>query len=381
MVRVATNLWLTRMRRLRQQVTATAGVLFVYDIVNACNSDFLPIPQEHDFGLDALIEFYDGGRPSGHSILAQIKSGPSYRQGEAYRILADRDHFERWAAYGLPIAGIVVDTDKAQAFWVNISRFLANNSGVIESGPYNIPVSASQVLDGTTFYGPFRRAFPYTNRAQLEASADRFVSTNVIERWQGLWELVGTPLRSDRLVPVLLALACTDEDPELRASAADALSCYFAYPEWGSVAPGPFGQWVTRVIARTLTRDSVASLLEVVEEEGFERGPFANAIAEVLRHVPEIGAICLDIAADAARSRHARWWALVLIGYLGEKQAVGQVAQRMRLWTAEGLSEPADWTLWYLGETEAPVAQGPSDVPADELATDADLQPLLPLVE
>jgi hypothetical protein len=52
----------------------------------------------------------------------QIKAGQSYIKNGRFYIGADRDHFETWARYAIPVAGIVLDPSSFQAGQPDIQR-------------------------------------------------------------------------------------------------------------------------------------------------------------------------------------------------------------------------------------------------------------------
>jgi hypothetical protein len=89
--------------------TGESGVAFVRKVVTDAGGIFRG-SETPDIGIDAVIEFLTSGRePSGDVVLVQIKVGQSYIKSGRFYIGADRDHFETWARYAIPGAGIVLD--------------------------------------------------------------------------------------------------------------------------------------------------------------------------------------------------------------------------------------------------------------------------------
>jgi len=89
--------------------TGESGVAFVRKAVTDAGGIFRG-SETPDIGIDAVIEFLTSGRePSGDVVLVQIKVGQSYIKSGRFYIGADRDHFETWARYAIPGAGIVLD--------------------------------------------------------------------------------------------------------------------------------------------------------------------------------------------------------------------------------------------------------------------------------
>jgi hypothetical protein len=302
------------MHRSTQQRTSKQRVLFVESIVNHCNSLFRQVPQEDDFGLDAEVEFSNDGRLSGQLIALQIKAGPSYRTQGGYRIPADERHFRRWVDYMIPVAGIVVDLNIDRAFWVNISDYLARNPGLTNTDPYVIPVSATNEFSNDTFTGSFRNSFGVAPRVDLARVTDLYLSDDPAERWQGFLGLISRQWRFTRVTPLMLARGCMDENVDIRAATADALSRYLLHPEVGFFPPVTLGVWTERVIIQNFDERTVRLLLEAVDENGFERGSFGQSFAVVLDKVPAIGDVLLSIGLDSHADQELRHNALALVG-------------------------------------------------------------------
>ena len=53
----------------------------------------------------------------------QIKAGQSYIKSGRFYTGADRDHFETWARYAIPGAGIVLDPSSSEARWSRAWEF------------------------------------------------------------------------------------------------------------------------------------------------------------------------------------------------------------------------------------------------------------------
>jgi hypothetical protein len=370
------------MRRTEAQTTGRAGVLFVHEIVNSCQSLFHEIHQEDDLGLDAYVEFCDKGRPSGRLIALQIKAGTSYRAPQGYKIPADRKHFHRWGSFTVPVAGIVVDLDIGKAFWVNISEYLSQNPEVANNGPYVIPVPDTREFDRDTFGTVFRKAFAFSAPADLSHAADLFLSARLSERWQGFLGLVAGESRYARLVPLLLASGCTDENTEIRANAGVALSRYFGHPEFSFDPPHTLRLWAERVVARIFDRRTVRLLLEAIDENGFERGSFGQSFAILLDAVPGIGDVLLSIGLDVQEDYDIRHSAILLMGYLGYTHMLPALIRSVEVLASTGLGEVIEWVIEELASVEDDVLPPDWRTELDErLAVDPTLQPALPLID
>lgn len=129
------------------------GVIEVLKIVNDSGSIFNKIDGSNDIGIDGFIEFIQNKAPTGLCVGIQVKSGDSNITGnnETVSFKADRNHFEYWFNHILPIIAIVYIPKESKAYWFDLTKYLANNEDIIESGPYTIQVSKSNLFDVQSF--------------------------------------------------------------------------------------------------------------------------------------------------------------------------------------------------------------------------------------
>ncbi len=146
--------------------TGEQGVLWVRTIAAQGGGVFRPF-ESSDLGVDGAIELLtDQKEPSGDLVLTQVKAGSSYVRNGRFYVDADRDHFETWSRYALPMVGIVYDPARREARWVDISDYLRQRPEVLANGPYTIEAPAHQVFSVAQFpqfVSRFRRsAMPAT---------------------------------------------------------------------------------------------------------------------------------------------------------------------------------------------------------------------------
>lgn len=116
---------------------ARLGVNYVTNIVDTCDCYFNKIEQENDVGIDGIIEFTDGEKPSGRCIAVQIKTGESYfnkKNNEC--IIPIEGHYEYWKNYCMPVYGIVCSLEDNIAYWIDIKQYLSDNSLYIEKDEF-----------------------------------------------------------------------------------------------------------------------------------------------------------------------------------------------------------------------------------------------------
>jgi ribosomal protein S18 acetylase RimI-like enzyme len=120
------------------------GIAYIRSIVTGAGLIYRPF-ENTDFGVDGAIEFINENRePSGDIVLVQAKAGASFIRDNDYILKSDRNHFETWARYSLPVVGIVYNPGKKDARWVNISEHLVQNPELIASGPFHIKAPGNQ---------------------------------------------------------------------------------------------------------------------------------------------------------------------------------------------------------------------------------------------
>lgn len=160
--------------------TGESGVALIRKIATDAGGIFRGF-ETADIGIDGAIEFVTPEHePSGDIVLVQIKAGQSYVKNGRFYVHADRDHFETWVRYAIPVAGIVCDPSTDQARWVDISAYLRDNPDAILSGPFLIEAPSTQafsVQGFTDFAKHFRR--------QVVAATQVHVTPNLLIR---AWE-------------------------------------------------------------------------------------------------------------------------------------------------------------------------------------------------
>jgi hypothetical protein len=97
--------------------TGDREVSFVQTVATEAGAIFRQF-ENADLGIDGAIELLtDGREPSGDIVLVQIKAGPSYVRNGRFYIDADKNHFETWSRYALPVVGIICEPKLREAGW------------------------------------------------------------------------------------------------------------------------------------------------------------------------------------------------------------------------------------------------------------------------
>lgn len=138
-------------KRKKSKGTSSEGFHYVGGIVTGANCIIQEVDEKNDQGNDAYIEFISNEVTTSLFAWVQIKSGTSHRRSGGYSIPADRQHFEYWNNWPVPVVGIVYDPKKNLAVWINISEYLRSHSDAIENGPYSIRIPAENIFSVETF--------------------------------------------------------------------------------------------------------------------------------------------------------------------------------------------------------------------------------------
>jgi hypothetical protein len=126
------------------------GIRYVQGVVEDCGSAFQEFAAKNDIGNDCHIEFRNG--PSHcYGIYAQIKSGPSYKDNNGYKIPALQRHLTYWNDALYQIIGFVYDVESKTAHWADISRYLIEHPEVLSQNTHEIRVPSSNIFSIDTF--------------------------------------------------------------------------------------------------------------------------------------------------------------------------------------------------------------------------------------
>ncbi len=113
----------------RTAITSKQGINFVRSVVEDNGSLFHKVEHENDLGIDGVIEFIRGEQPLHQMIAVQIKSGGSfYNRATRECQIPVEGHREYWLKYSLPIVGMVYVPALKCAYWINLKRYLEDNT-------------------------------------------------------------------------------------------------------------------------------------------------------------------------------------------------------------------------------------------------------------
>lgn len=138
--------------------TGETGVALARKLVTDAGGIFRPF-ESPDVGIDGAIELLNESRePSGDLVLFQVKAGDSYVRNGRFYVDADKNHFETWTRYAIPVAGVVCNPETGEARWVDISDHLRKDPEAVVNGPYSIEAPESfSVATFPAFADHFKR--------------------------------------------------------------------------------------------------------------------------------------------------------------------------------------------------------------------------------
>lgn len=299
--------------------TSSEGVHYVGGIVTGANCIFQTIEQGNDQGNDAYIEFISNEVATSLFAWVQIKSGPSYRRSDGYAIPADRDHFEYWNNWPIPVIGIVFDPERMHAVWINISEFLRSHPDAIENGPYVITVPAENIFDAGTFEAFKDRLISYNYSSDwfFGRSLEFFADTENHQRCLSGMKSLFAYHRNRKATWFYLIHSFQSIEGSVAGQLMRVLGHLPSNPTvfWhaGNIIDTDVEKYGKKVLATTFRREEVLKLIGFVDALGFAAGSVGYIVSTIVFAVENAQAILEDLAFDASLPEDQRWNAMFLL--------------------------------------------------------------------
>lgn len=141
--------------------TEFQGVRHVQGVVQDNHSIFQSFDRENDQGNDCYVEFVLNGIATNYGIFAQIKSGPSYKDGKGYKIPANNSHLTYWSQALYQTIGIVYDPSIKKSYWVDISAYLRAKPQVLKQKHHSIRIDIANEFSEDSFAQFMNYCFEY----------------------------------------------------------------------------------------------------------------------------------------------------------------------------------------------------------------------------
>ena len=277
------------------------GVNYVTDIVDRCECYFNKIEQENDIGIDGIIELVEDSLPTGKCIAVQIKTGGSYvnkRKCEC-RIPID-NHYEYWKNYSMPVYGVVYDLDDNIAYWVDIKKYLVKIKNDIELGKLSdIKYKMKNIhrFDIESFNKYFKSNVMNTlPKVNYEEAMDLLKSENIDEIYIAI-NVLGRRY-ADRIETwdkfMNLFKSFTNHN------LLEELIFYFSYiPHHGDLCGDLNFSKQSKEYAKKLISElkieQVIKLLQVIDENGIQRGTIGQCVEAIIASVINSNKILKEI--------------------------------------------------------------------------------------
>jgi hypothetical protein len=315
-------------QRQKSAGTASAGFHYVSGIVTRANCIIQKVDADNDQGNDAYIEFISNEVATSLFAWVQVKSGASYRRSDGYAIPADREHFEYWNNWPVPVVGIVHDPEKMTAVWINISEFLRSHPDIIKNGPYSIPVPAENVFSNETFETVKQRLISYNYSSDwfFGRSLEFLADTEDQQRCLvGMGSLFAYHRNRKATWFYLIQSFRTIEG----IAAAQLIRVLGHLPNnpyvfWHSdnIIDSEVTTFGKKLLAKTFGREEVLKSIGFVDELGFTAGSMGYIVSTIVFAVNDVQAILEDVAFDTSLSEKQRENAMFLLIHYAQFHSV-----------------------------------------------------------
>jgi len=275
------------------------------------------VPTERDIGIDGFVQVTnDEGRPTGDVFAVQVKSGVSYLRSTGGAVGVG-DHRELWRYASSPVIVVVHDPGTGAMWW-------ANASDALEQDPTLTTITVTEPLptgdeDALSLLRSVRL------RADFRFGVPRGIgSTDVDEQAAAAWQSLMLGSRSSHSL-VALRRVIANLDPVARAHAVNVLAHCTPHPDifWtpDTLLPRAIRDEVCSTMRWSL--EELAALLEVIDENGIDRGSTGQSMFMLVFEDPSCGELLRQgaVAFLARDEELAGWAAYLAVAHADDQQA------------------------------------------------------------
>lgn len=273
------------------------------------------VPTERDIGIDGFVQVTDDeGKATGDVFAVQVKSGASYLRTTGGAVPVD-DHRELWKHASSPVIAVVHDPASGAMWW-------ANASDALDHDPNLTTVAATTPLPaGDQDVMPLLRSVRL--HADFRFGVPRGIgSTDVDEQVAAAWQSLMLGFRSSHAL-IALRRVLVSLDPVARAHAVEALAHCTPHPDIFWTKDTLLPRAVRDEVCATLrwSLEELAALLEVIDENGIDRGSTGQSLYMLIFEDPGCGALLRKGAVKLlARDDELAGWAAYLAVARAEDQ-------------------------------------------------------------
>lgn len=299
----------------QRNATSKSGVNHVRIVVESCNSIFHEIHQENDIGIDGIIEIIKGEHPTGKMLALQIKSGESFFvRGEC--TIPTENHAKYWSNHHLPVFGIVYVPTLANAYRVDIKKYLSQNkeASIIKYAPTR--ANTFDVKDFQRVFVPHILEQPPTGFS-LEDALGLFHSSNNDEAFLGLLILFREFTDNNKVWDEFVNY--------LRQTSAHNIPNVFPYflahipwhPDiWGGKDKiTSESRAYAKLLFESLEKAEIIKLLSKIDNKGIDRGTVGQSVEAIISSLPQSKMCLLEITLDKEIDVSIREYAATLLAY------------------------------------------------------------------
>lgn len=328
----------------KRNTTSKSGINHVRVVVESSNSIFHEVHQENDIGVDAIIEIIKDEHPTGKMVALQIKSGESFFvRGEC--IIPIKNHAKYWSNHHLPMFGIVYVPSLANAYWVDIKKYISENE---EASTVKYLPTKANTFDAKYFKGVFvpnvleepPNGFSFADALEL------FRSTNYDESFLGLivlfreyadkketWDEFLNRLRQKNVnhIPKIFPhfLAHIPQAPYFEKHNKKITS---EVREYG------------KKLFESLGKSEIIKLLSMIDEQDISRGSVGLSVETVLNSLPQSKVYLSEIISDIKLDLEIRENAATIFAYKWQLESLPILE------TFLPESTVIDWIIYMLRE-------------------------------
>lgn len=302
------------------------GIHFIKGIVEDDNSIFIETDTADDMGIDGYIEFISNEEATSFLMAVQIKSGTSSvkrKSNGSYYIQADRDHFEYWQRYNVPVVLVAYSTEDKMARWLDATKYLNDRPEVIKNGPYNINVPDNQILNTDSSFLEFKKYFldtyfeHYTGAqifSKVLEDLTYFEDTNRLSSaifalfnhrhkratWFSLLNAFDKITNTDILKDLVYFISHITSHPDIWWSDKNTVN-------------NTTREFARQMLNKTFEKDEFITLLNLIDENGIERGTIGQSIHEIIRIIDDYGVLLYSIAFDDKLDFEIQYTSLIIL--------------------------------------------------------------------
>jgi len=274
------------------------------------------VPTERDIGIDGFVQVTDDeGKPTGDVFAVQVKSGASYLRAIGGAVPVD-DHRELWKHASSPVIAVVHDPATGAMWWANASDELdhdPNLTMVAVTAP--LPAADQDVmllLRSVRLHNDFRIGVPRG-----------IGSTDVDEQVAAAWQSLILGFRSSHAL-IALRRVLVGLDPVARAHAVESLAHCTPHPDifWtkNTLLPRAVREEACATFRWSL--EELAALLQVIDENGIDRGSIGQSVYMLIFEDPECAALLRKGAVEllVRDDGLAGWCAYLAVAHSDDQQ-------------------------------------------------------------